>query len=107
MHRRTVLSTIAAAGVLLAAPAASAQDYPQRPITVIVPYVAGGPTDATMRIITSRMATILGQQIVIENVGGAGGATGALRAARASADGYTLLGHQTGLATIPALYPRL
>jgi tripartite-type tricarboxylate transporter receptor subunit TctC len=107
VKRHSVLSTIAVALAGLAAlAAASAQDYPQRPVTVIVPYVAGGPTDATIRIITSRMSPILGQQIVIENVGGAGGATGTLRAARAAPDGYTLLGHQTGLATISALYPR-
>ena len=109
MHCRTFLSIVASAiagAAILAAPAA-AQDYPQRPVTVIVPYVAGGPTDVTIRIITARMAPLLGQQVVIENVGGAGGATGTLRAARAPADGYTLLGHQTGLASISALYPRL
>jgi tripartite-type tricarboxylate transporter receptor subunit TctC len=86
---------------------ATAQDYPQRPITVVVPYVAGGPTDAAIRIITNRMSVILGQQMVIENVAGAGGATGSLRVARAAPDGYTLLGHQTGLTTIPALFPNM
>ncbi|MCC6778951.1 MAG: tripartite tricarboxylate transporter substrate binding protein BugD [Hyphomicrobiales bacterium] len=108
MKRRLLMGAIALGLVGAAAPiAARAQDYPQRPITLIVPYVAGGPTDVTMRIITTRMSAILGQQIVIENVGGAGGATGSLRAARAAPDGYTLLGHQNGLATIPALYPKL
>jgi putative tricarboxylic transport membrane protein len=108
VKRRSVLASLAATLTGLAAiGAASAQDYPQRPITMIVPYVAGGPTDVTIRIISNRMSTILGQQIVIENVGGAGGATGSLRAARSAPDGYTLLGHQTGLATISALYPKL
>src|SRR5215211_871111 len=87
--------------------AADAQDYPQRPITVVVPYVAGGPTDAAIRIVANRMSVILGQQMVIENVGGAGGATGTMRVARAGPDGYTLLGHQTGIATLPALFPHL
>lgn len=70
--------------------AAMAQAYPTRPITVIVPYAAGSPTDLVARVITDKMGTLLGQSIVIENVGGAGGSIGAARVARAAPDGYTL-----------------
>jgi len=73
---------------------AAAQSYPSRPITMIVPYPAGGPTDVLARIITEHMKVTLGQPIVIENVSGAGGATGVGRAVRAAPDGYTLsIGH--------------
>src|SRR5262249_44000637 len=68
-----------------------AQDYPSRSITVIVPFPAGGASDVVARIVTSQMSKILGQSIVIENVGGAGGTLGSARAAAAEADGYTLL----------------
>jgi tripartite-type tricarboxylate transporter receptor subunit TctC len=84
-----------------------AQDYPQRVITIVVPYVAGGPTDAAIRVVTQRMGAVLGQQLILENVGGAGGTTGTMRVARAAPDGYTLLAQQTGIATIPGLYPQL
>jgi tripartite-type tricarboxylate transporter receptor subunit TctC len=73
---------------------AQAQSYPTRPVTVIVPFAAGGPADITGRIAADQFSKILGQQFVVENVGGAGGTTGATRAARAAPDGYTLLlGH--------------
>jgi tripartite-type tricarboxylate transporter receptor subunit TctC len=73
---------------------AQAQSYPARPVTVIVPFAAGGPADITGRIAADQFSKILGQQFVVENVGGAGGTTGATRAARAAPDGYTLLlGH--------------
>ena len=71
--------------------AAQAQDWPTRPITMIVPYAAGGPVDTIARILSARLSEILGQQIIIENVGGAGGMTGAARAAKAAPDGYTVL----------------
>jgi tripartite-type tricarboxylate transporter receptor subunit TctC len=71
-----------------------AQSYPSRPVTIIVPFAAGGPADITGRIAADQFSKILGQQFVVENVGGAGGTTGATRAARATPDGYTLLlGH--------------
>jgi tripartite-type tricarboxylate transporter receptor subunit TctC len=79
-------------GVLLAiATPAHAQDYPNRPITVVVPYAAGGPVDTVARIAAARMSEILGQQMIIENVGGAGGLTGSARVAKAAPDGYTVL----------------
>ncbi len=90
-----------------AAPA-QAQTYPTRPITMIVPFAAGGPTDVISRIVTGQMAQTLGQSIIIENVVGAGGTTATTRAARAPNDGYTLVtGHMgTHAASVP-LYPNL
>lgn len=106
---RMLTAAIAAAGLVSAAPLrAAAQDtYPNRPLTVIVPYAAGGPTDVVARLLGEHMAKTLGQQIVVENVTGAGGTIGAARAARAAPDGYTLLLHQVALAAGDALYPRL
>jgi len=71
--------------------AASAQTYPNRPITMIIPFAAGGPTDILGRLVGQRMGEVLGPQIVIENVGGAGGMTGVLRVAQAAPDGYTMV----------------
>jgi tripartite-type tricarboxylate transporter receptor subunit TctC len=67
------------------------QDWPIRPVTMVVPFAAGGPTDVLGRVMAEHMSQILGQQIVVENVGGAGGMTGSLRVARAQPDGYTFL----------------
>src|SRR5258705_13876292 len=86
---------------------ASAQDYPTRPITMVVPFPAGGPTDTVARVTAQEMSKLLGQQIVVENVGGAGGTLGAARAARAAPDGYTLLIHHLGLASAATLYRKL
>ncbi len=87
---RTFLKSIAL-GLVLAAPLAHAQPYPSKPVTVIVPFAAGGGVDATARLITTRMAEVLKQPVVIENVAGAAGTIGAQKAARATPDGYTLL----------------
>ncbi len=70
---------------------AAAQNYPNRPITLIIPFAAGGPTDVLGRTMAQRLGEILGQTIVVENVGGAGGMLGSSRAAQAAPDGYTLL----------------
>jgi tripartite-type tricarboxylate transporter receptor subunit TctC len=87
---------------------AVAQDYPTRPVTVIVPFAAGGPTDVISRIVGEHMSRTLGQQIVVENVVGAGGTTGATRAMRANNDGYTIItGHMGTHAASVALYPNL
>ena len=96
------------AALALAAGPAAAQDYPTRPITLIVPFAAGGPTDVISRIVSEHMSRTLGQQIVIENVVGAGGTTASTRAKRANPDGYTLItGHMgTHAASVP-LYPNL
>jgi tripartite-type tricarboxylate transporter receptor subunit TctC len=94
--------------VALASIGAQAQNYPARTVTVIVPFAAGGPADITGRIVADIFARHLGQQFVVENVGGAGGTTGSLRGARAAPDGYTLnLGHMGTHAAAPALYPNL
>src|SRR5881227_4021471 len=82
---------LAAAIVIVAAPYAAAQDYPHRPITLIVNFPAGGSTDAMARILREPLSQGLGQSIIIDNRGGAGGTTGAAAAANAKPDGYTLL----------------
>jgi tripartite-type tricarboxylate transporter receptor subunit TctC len=85
-----------------------AQDYPSRPITVIVPFPAGGASDVVARIVTNQMSKILGQSIVIENVGGAGGTIGSARVAAAAPDGYTLLAAAMGShVAAPVLTPNL
>ena len=71
--------------------AAQAQDYPSRPVTLVIPFAAGGPQDSIGRIIAQRMGEVLGQQVVVENVGGAGGMTGSKRVADARPDGYTMI----------------
>ncbi len=87
---------------------AQAQSYPTRSITIIVPFAAGGPADVTGRITADMLSRALGQQVVVENVVGAGGTTGITRAARANPDGYTLaLGHMGTHAAAVALYPNL
>jgi tripartite-type tricarboxylate transporter receptor subunit TctC len=95
------------AALALAIAPALAQSYPARTITMIVPFAAGGPSDAIARLIGESMGKTLGQQIVVENVAGAGGTTGAARAAKADPDGYTLLIHHVALAAGASLYPKL
>jgi tripartite-type tricarboxylate transporter receptor subunit TctC len=68
-----------------------AQDYPTRPLTMVIPFAAGGPTDVLGRVVADRMGQLLDQQVVIENVGGAGGMTGVQRGAQAAPDGYTIV----------------
>src|SRR5215471_15115491 len=89
----------------LAASIASAQTYPNRPLTMVVAFPPGGADDATARILQDPMQKALGQPIVIENVGGAGGMIAAAKAARAEPDGYTILLHQDALAAGMTLYP--
>jgi tripartite-type tricarboxylate transporter receptor subunit TctC len=100
---------VVAAGLLaLAATPAPAQDYPTRPITIIVPFAAGGPTDVVARIVGDHMSRTLGQTMVIENMLGAGGTTASTRAARSAPDGYTIeMGHMGTHAASVALYPKL
>jgi len=99
-----LLATVA----LIASPVAHANDYPSKPVTLIVPYAPGGNIDITARIIAPGMAETLGQQVVIDNRGGAGGTLGADIGAKAAPDGYTLTLGSTGtLSTAPPLYPRL
>jgi tripartite-type tricarboxylate transporter receptor subunit TctC len=83
---------------------ASAQDWPTRPVTMIVPYAAGGPVDTVGRIMAAGLSEALGQQVIVENVGGAGGMTGANRVAKGTPDGYMfLLGGHATLTLVPAI----
>jgi tripartite-type tricarboxylate transporter receptor subunit TctC len=102
---RVMAASLAAAGLLVAAGAASAQTYPERPVTLLVAFPPGGADDATARIIQDPLQKALGQPIVIENLGGAGGMIAAAKAARAAPDGYTILLHQDALAAGMTLYP--
>jgi len=104
--RKIVAGITLAAFAALACPA-GAQDWPTRPVTVIVPYAAGGPVDTIARILAARLSELLGQQMIVENIGGAGGQTGTARAAKAAPDGATvLLSGSAVLAQNPALYKR-
>ncbi len=97
---------IAGIGVGAAATLVQGQGYPARPITVVVPFPAGGPSDVVARVVTDRMAKFLGQSLVIENVGGAGGTIGSARVAAAQPDGYTLLAGSMGShVSAPVLTP--
>lgn len=100
-------SILAGAALLLAGGSAQAQDYPSQPITMIVPFSAGGPTDTVARLTAQAMSKELGQEIVVQNVTGAGGTVGAAQAAAAPADGYTILVHHIGMSTAPTLYADL
>jgi len=97
----------AAVALLLTVSPAAAQSYPTKPISIIVPAAAGGPTDTISRIAAQAMSKLLGQTITIENVGGAGGTIGTTRAVRAEPDGYTLLIYHVGLSTAATLYRKL
>ncbi len=103
---KKVIAVAAALGLMSGA--ALAQSYPTKPITLIVPFAAGGPTDVIARIVGEHMSKTLGQQIVVENVAGAGGTTGITRGAQATADGYTIMmGHMGTHGAAPALYANL
>lgn len=104
------IARLALAGVLaaFAAAPAAAQTFPSRPITMVVPFAPGGPTDIVARLVAERMSASLGQQVVVENVAGAAGTTGAGRVARAEPDGHTILmGPMSTMSFSPALYPNL
>lgn len=98
---------VAALVSALSAPVALAQAYPTKPITLVVPFSAGGPTDVVARTIGAAMTRSLGQTVVVENKTGAGGTIAATYTARAAPDGYTFLIHHNGMATAPALYRKL
>ncbi|MDP3546632.1 tripartite tricarboxylate transporter substrate-binding protein [Phreatobacter sp. HK31-P] len=107
MNRRHLIAAMAAASVAGLAPAA-AQTFPSRPVTMIIPFAAGGPTDVVGRIVAEAMSRSLGQTVVIENVAGAGGTTGSTRLTGAAPDGHTIMiGHTGTHAASVALYPNL
>src|SRR3977135_1479580 len=100
--RRIVLALLAA---VVFSTAASAQNYPSRPITLIVPFSAGGPSDVMARILAERMKVALGETVLIENVTGAGGSIGVGRAVRSPPDGYTIsFGHRGPHVATGAIY---
>lgn len=104
--KKLALGVVAA--LALAAPAQAQTKYPERPITMIVPFAAGGPTDIIARIVGESLSKTLGQQVVVENVAGAGGTTGITRALTAAPDGYTIaMGHLGTFSAAPATYPGL
>ena len=107
MRTPAIAFTLASAFAAACGSFAHAQDWPARPVTLVVPYAAGGPNDSQARILAARLGELLHQQFIIENVGGAGGMTGANRVAKAAPDGYTLLlGGLAVLGQIPTLYKK-
>ena len=108
MHDRgNLLSRVCVCAVLLVAGAASAQSYPAKPVRMIVPFVPGGNTDIIARVFAPRMGELLGQQIVVENRGGAGGVIGTEAVARAAPDGYVILMVSAGHTINPAMVKKL
>jgi tripartite-type tricarboxylate transporter receptor subunit TctC len=93
--------------VAAVATVATAQDYPNKPIVIVVPAAAGGPTDTLTRVLASSMSNAMKNQFLIENAGGAGGIIGINKAAKARPDGYTLMLYHIGMSTAPALYRKL
>jgi tripartite-type tricarboxylate transporter receptor subunit TctC len=103
-----LLKLAAAIALVASSSVASAQDYPKRPITMIVPFAAGGTSDVIARVVAEQMAVSLGQNIIIENVVGAGGSTALARAARSAPDGYTIaIGNAGTSAATYTIYPKL
>ncbi|RYF50901.1 MAG: tripartite tricarboxylate transporter substrate binding protein BugD, partial [Cytophagaceae bacterium] len=102
---RSIKKTLLFATLALATSAAIA--FPNKPITIVVPYAAGGSTDVLARVLAEAMGRDLGQPVVVDNAGGAGGTIGTSRVARAPNDGHTILLHNMGIATAPALYAKL
>ncbi|MGQ7793387.1 tripartite tricarboxylate transporter substrate-binding protein [Faunimonas sp. B44] len=105
MRRLLVAGAVVLAG--LTGVAIGQENYPTKPVTVVVPFAAGGPTDTVTRLIAEPMSKTLGQQIVVQNVAGAGGTLAAGQVARAQPDGYTILMHHIGMSTAPTLYKNL
>jgi tripartite-type tricarboxylate transporter receptor subunit TctC len=97
----------AAFAAMLGSTGANAQDFPSQSVTIVVPFAAGGPTDTVARLLGEAMSKDLGQQVIVENVTGAGGTVGAARVAKAEPDGYTLLLYHIGMATSATLYRNL
>ena len=106
-HRSRLLLPLAAAAISLSPSLSTAQSFPTKPIALVVPFAAGGPTDVVARMISGPMGKSLGTTVVVENTVGAGGTIASSRVAKANPDGYTVLIHHMGMATAPALYRKL
>jgi len=102
-----LIFSLVVALALLGTSSGGAQEYPSKVITMVVPFAAGGPTDTVARLVGQAMSASLKQQIIVENIGGAGGTIAANRVAKATPDGYTILIHHIGMSTAPALYRKL
>jgi tripartite-type tricarboxylate transporter receptor subunit TctC len=108
MKLRTLLmASVATVATVLAVPAMAQAAFPDRPVSLVVPFAAGGPTDVVARMIAIPMGKSLGQSVVVENAVGAGGTIAATKVARAAPNGYTIFIHHMGMATAPALYKKL
>ncbi|RJL21559.1 tripartite tricarboxylate transporter substrate-binding protein [Paracoccus siganidrum] len=107
MNPRLQSATLALLGAAALAAPALAQDYPAHPVTIVVPFSAGGPSDTVARVIAHAMGREMGQQVLVQNVGGAGGTLGAAQVANAAPDGYNLLVHHIAMAVSDALYANL
>jgi tripartite-type tricarboxylate transporter receptor subunit TctC len=105
--RRFAMKGLVAAAAALVAPWAAAQAWPNKPVTIVVPFPAGGGTDAFARPLTAQLTRQLGMQVIIDNKGGAGGTVGASLASRAAPDGYTFFMGAVHHAIAPAMYPKL
>ncbi|MFM2120123.1 MAG: hypothetical protein RL722_1591 [Pseudomonadota bacterium] len=105
--KKLITLALATFATLTATTAALAQGYPEKPVTIVVPFAAGGPTDKVARDLGDVLRRELKQTVIIDNVGGAGGTLGAAKVAKAAPDGYTVLLHHIGMATSPALYRNL
>ncbi|NVO17446.1 MAG: tripartite tricarboxylate transporter substrate binding protein [Rhodoplanes sp.] len=101
------VAAIAVSALVLSSNVLLAQGFPNRLVTIVVPYPAGGATDMAVRPLVDRMAAVLGQPVMVENIAGGGSTIGTARVARAAPDGYTILVHQVALAAMPALYKTL
>jgi tripartite-type tricarboxylate transporter receptor subunit TctC len=104
---KSIIRVLAAAAALVMVGSASAQQYPTKPVKIIVPFPAGGVTDLATRMIAQRLSEKLGQQFYIENVAGAGGNLGMAQAAKASGDGYTILVASSSIVVNPSLYNKV
>ena len=104
---RALASVVALICIAAAAGESPAQTYPARPVRLVVPFGAGGPTDVIARIVAQKLSEAWGQQVYTENIPGAGGNTGVATVARAAADGYTMLVVSTGFMVNPSMYAKI
>ena len=102
-----IFTRIAAALALANVATIALAEFPEKPVTLVVPFAAGGPSDEIARDLAEALRKPLGQTVIVDNSGGAGGTIGAAKVAKASPDGYTLLVHHIGMSTAPALYRKL